>query len=61
MYHPKKGNGAKKMVNKTIYESFGKVVLESGNTGIMISTEEYSIYERAGLSDGKIFDFLRCE
>jgi hypothetical protein len=49
------------MVNKTIYESFGKVVLESGNTGIMISTEEYSIYERAGLSDGKIFDFLRWE
>lgn len=49
------------MVEKTIYESAGKVVLESGNTGIMISVEEYGIYERAGLSDDKIFDFLRCE
>ena len=47
------------MVEKTIYESFGKVVLENECTGIMISAEHYQELSALGLTDETMFEAMR--
>ena len=46
------------MVEKTVYESAGKIVLENEHTGIMISAEHYADLS-AVLSDEQIFESVR--
>jgi len=47
-------------ITKTVYPTFGKIVLDDNErTGIMISAEHYDELAALGMDDEQMFDELR--